>query len=83
MASADLTKPSVRFGTDGWRGVIGDDFTFDNVGLVARAVARTFEVRKRPPPAVPIGFDPPLMAAPLPPPPPPPPSPLSSLFFFF
>ena len=57
MASADQTKPSVRFGTDGWRGVIGDDFTFDNVGLVARAVARTFEVRKRPPPAVPIGFD--------------------------
>jgi len=29
----------IRFGTDGWRGVIADDFTFDNVRLVARAGA--------------------------------------------
>ncbi len=30
----------IRFGTDGWRGVIADDFTFANVRLVARAIAR-------------------------------------------
>ncbi len=30
----------IRFGTDGWRGVIAEDFTFANVRLVARAIAR-------------------------------------------
>jgi alpha-D-glucose phosphate-specific phosphoglucomutase len=29
----------IRFGTDGWRGLIADDFTFDNVGRVAGAIA--------------------------------------------
>jgi phosphomannomutase len=31
----------IRFGTDGWRGIIGDDFTRENVGRVARAYAST------------------------------------------
>ena len=26
---------NIKFGTDGWRGVIADDFTFDNVRRVA------------------------------------------------
>ena len=30
---------TIRFGTDGWRAVIGDAFTFENVRLVARAIA--------------------------------------------
>ena len=30
----------IRFGTDGWRGVIAEDFTFANVRRVARAIAR-------------------------------------------
>jgi phosphomannomutase len=30
---------SVKFGTDGWRGIIAREFTFDNVGRVADAVA--------------------------------------------
>ncbi|MBZ5656759.1 MAG: phosphoglucomutase/phosphomannomutase family protein [Acidobacteriia bacterium] len=29
----------VKFGTDGWRGIIADDFTFDNVRRVAGAIA--------------------------------------------
>ena len=29
----------IKFGTDGWRAVISDDFTFDNVKKVAQAVA--------------------------------------------
>jgi len=29
----------IKFGTDGWRGVIGDDFTFANVRRVAEAIA--------------------------------------------
>jgi phosphomannomutase len=29
----------IKFGTDGWRGLIADDFTFDNVRRVAGAIA--------------------------------------------
>jgi alpha-D-glucose phosphate-specific phosphoglucomutase len=29
----------IKFGTDGWRGLIAEDFTFDNVRLVAAAIA--------------------------------------------
>ncbi|MGB7603485.1 MAG: phosphoglucomutase/phosphomannomutase family protein [Candidatus Sulfotelmatobacter sp.] len=29
----------IKFGTDGWRGIIADDFTFDNVRRVAWAIA--------------------------------------------
>jgi len=30
---------SIEFGTDGWRGIIAEDFTFDNVRICAQAVA--------------------------------------------
>ena len=30
---------SIKFGTDGWRGVIAEDFTFDNVRACAQGVA--------------------------------------------
>lgn len=40
MQESAIISPSIHFGTDGWRGVIAEDFTFDNVRLVARAVAR-------------------------------------------
>lgn len=33
-----MTTP-IKFGTDGWRGFIADDFTFDNVRRVAGAIA--------------------------------------------
>jgi len=29
----------IKFGTDGWRGIIAEDFTFDNVRICAEAVA--------------------------------------------
>jgi alpha-D-glucose phosphate-specific phosphoglucomutase len=29
----------IKFGTDGWRAVISDDFTFENVKIVAQAIA--------------------------------------------
>ena len=29
----------IKFGTDGWRGIIADDFTHDNVRVAARAIA--------------------------------------------
>jgi phosphomannomutase len=31
---------SIRFGTDGWRGIIAEDFTFANARIVAQAIAR-------------------------------------------
>ncbi len=30
---------NIKFGTDGWRAIIAEDFTFDNVELVTKAVA--------------------------------------------
>jgi len=33
-----MTAP-IKFGTDGWRGVIADDFTYENVRRVATAIA--------------------------------------------
>jgi phosphomannomutase len=49
----------IRFGTDGWRGVIADDFTFANVRLVARAIARRVlaEAGGRPIPHLLVGHD--------------------------
>jgi phosphomannomutase len=29
----------IKFGTDGWRGVIAEDFTFENVRYCAQGVA--------------------------------------------
>ena len=31
---------SIKFGTDGWRGIIAQDFTFDNVRICAQGVAK-------------------------------------------
>src|SRR6204780_1354099 len=31
--------PEIKFGTDGWRGIIAEDFTFENVRRVAGAIA--------------------------------------------
>jgi alpha-D-glucose phosphate-specific phosphoglucomutase len=35
---------TIKFGTDGWRGIIGEDFTVENARIVANAIAR-FVVR--------------------------------------
>ncbi|MBN2247112.1 MAG: phosphoglucosamine mutase [Coriobacteriia bacterium] len=35
-----MTTSAIRFGTDGWRAVIGADFTYDNLRRVADAAAR-------------------------------------------
>jgi phosphomannomutase len=40
----------IRFGTDGWRGVIAEDFT-ENVRLVACAIARYIVRAEKPRPA--------------------------------
>ena len=34
-----MAETVVKFGTDGWRGIIADDFTYANVRVAARAIA--------------------------------------------
>lgn len=46
----------IQFGTDGWRGLLAADFTFQNVRAVARAIARYLK-REAPGQACLIGYD--------------------------
>jgi alpha-D-glucose phosphate-specific phosphoglucomutase len=48
---------AVKFGTDGWRGVIAEDFTFENVRLVASAIGSYVRSGKDPGEGVCIGYD--------------------------
>jgi alpha-D-glucose phosphate-specific phosphoglucomutase len=48
---------SIHFGTDGWRAVISEDFTFENVRRVAQAIAEYFNEVGQPGARVVIGFD--------------------------
>jgi phosphomannomutase len=48
---------TIKFGTDGWRGVIADDFTFANVRKVACAIARYVVRAEKPGAGVLIGYD--------------------------
>jgi phosphomannomutase len=41
--SASSNSSKIVFGTDGWRGIIADDFTFPNVRKVTRAIASYLE----------------------------------------
>jgi phosphomannomutase len=52
----DMKSP-IKFGTDGWRGIIADTFTFDNVRRAAQAAAEYFKKVEGPEPAVFVGFD--------------------------
>ena len=47
----------IKFGTDGWRGVISDDFTFENVIRVAQAIADYFKKTKPSPLKFIVGYD--------------------------
>ena len=47
----------IKFGTDGWRGIIADDFTFDNVRRVAGAIASYVLKHEDPTRGVIIGYD--------------------------
>ena len=48
---------AVKFGTDGWRGVIADDFTFANVRLAAAAIANYVLAEENPKRGIAIGYD--------------------------
>jgi phosphomannomutase len=47
----------IKFGTDGWRGVIADDYTFENVSRVALATARFYKKHKKARNGILIGYD--------------------------
>src|ERR1700682_1928538 len=48
---------SIRFGTDGWRGIIAEDFTFANARIVAQAIARYVVRGEDPRKGVLVGYD--------------------------
>ena len=47
----------IKFGTDGWRAVIADDFTFENLSKVALATAHYFKGHKKLRNGIVIGYD--------------------------
>jgi len=48
---------SIKFGTDGWRGIIEEDFTVSNARLVAHAIARYVVRAEDPRRGVLVGYD--------------------------
>jgi alpha-D-glucose phosphate-specific phosphoglucomutase len=48
---------TIKFGTDGWRAVISETFTFGNLRLVAQAIADFIREQNSVDPSVIIGFD--------------------------
>jgi len=51
-----MSQP-IKFGTDGWRAVIADDFTIANLEKVALATARYFKTHKKIKNGVVVGYD--------------------------
>jgi alpha-D-glucose phosphate-specific phosphoglucomutase len=47
----------IKFGTDGWRGVIADDYTFDNVRRVGNAIAHYVHASEDPAKGLVVGYD--------------------------
>jgi phosphomannomutase len=47
----------LQFGTDGWRGIFAEDFTYENVRTVAYAIARFVVRSEQPTKGVLVGFD--------------------------
>jgi alpha-D-glucose phosphate-specific phosphoglucomutase len=49
--------PKIKFGTDGWRGIIADDFTFANVRYCAQAVAEYLRDKELASRGMVVGYD--------------------------
>ena len=52
-----MPHPQIKFGTDGWRGVIADDFTFANVRTAAEAIAAYVHAQEAAIKGLCIGYD--------------------------
>src|SRR6201996_1454519 len=53
----NMTETVVKFGTDGWRGIIADDFTYANVRVAAAAIANYVLAYESPAAGVCIAYD--------------------------
>jgi len=47
----------IKFGTDGWRGIIADDYTFENVRRVGNAIAHYVHANDKPEKGLVVGYD--------------------------
>ncbi len=56
-SNAPASTMQVKFGTDGWRGIIADDFTYANVRVAARAIAHYVLSHESPSNGVCIAYD--------------------------
>jgi phosphomannomutase len=52
-----MPQSKIKFGTDGWRAVIADDFTFANVRIAAEAIATYVHSKEDPARGLCIGYD--------------------------
>ena len=52
-----MPHSQIKFGTDGWRGIIADDFTFANVRTAAEAIAAYVHAKEDPAKGLCIGYD--------------------------
>jgi phosphomannomutase len=52
-----MPHPQIKFGTDGWRAIIADDFTFANVRIAAEAIAAYVHAKADPAKGLCIGYD--------------------------
>ena len=52
-----MNLAQIKFGTDGWRSIIAEDFTFDNVRVVAQAIADYINDTPKSGEGVVVGYD--------------------------
>jgi len=52
-----MAKAEIKFGTDGWRAIIAEDFTFDNVRLCAQGIADYLKAGELGEQGLVIGYD--------------------------
>jgi phosphomannomutase len=52
-----MPHPQIKFGTDGWRAVIADDYTFANVRTAAEAIAAYVHAKENPAKGLCIAYD--------------------------
>jgi alpha-D-glucose phosphate-specific phosphoglucomutase len=57
MATTAETAPPIKFGTDGWRGAIAENYTFANVRVVAQATAQYLKNNHQAEHGLVVGYD--------------------------
>jgi len=57
MKRRQTINRQIKFGTDGWRGVIAEDFTFDNVRFCAQGISDYTKANVADNPTLVIGYD--------------------------